>query len=89
MSVYTSIKDLPRTIGKTYFYETHNRNGKSGMIVTVSRVSDDSYGSIYTFDYKSAADGSTRYFFIASSNKPYPFPVLTEDKTWQRWTSIE
>ncbi len=85
MTVYNSIKDLPKTIGKSYHYENNN----SDMIVTVSRVSSDSYGSTYTFDYNSKSDGTTRYFFITSSNKPSSFPVLTKDKSWQRWTTIE
>ena len=86
MSVYTSIKDLPKTIGKKYLYENHNNER---IAVILSNVSSDIYGSTYTFDYKSARDGKTCYFFIASSNQPYPFPVLTEDKTWQKWTTIE
>jgi hypothetical protein len=85
MSIYNSIKDLPKIIGKTYRYQSQN----SDMIVTVSRISDDSYGSIYTFDYKSVTDGKICYFFIASSNEPSPFPILTQDKTWQKWTTIE
>ena len=88
MSVYTSIKDLPKTIGKNYLYENHNGERIS---VTVSNVSTYHDGSFYTFDYKSARDGSIRYFFIfaSSSNQPSPFPMLTEDKTWQKWTTIE
>jgi hypothetical protein len=86
MSVYTSIKDLPKDINKQYLYENHNGERIS---VTLSNVSTDSYGSIYTFDYKSARNGKNCYFFISSSNQPSPFPVLTEDKTWQKWTTIE
>lgn len=86
MAVYNSIYDLPKTLGKKYLFENHN---KERIEVILSNISSDKYGSTYTFDYKSACDGSIRYFFIASSNKPYPFPVLTEDKTWQKWTTIE
>jgi len=90
MTVYTSIKDLPKDINKSYFYENHNRNGEKGMIVTVSNVSTDHDGSFYTFDYKSKLDGSIRFFFIfaSNSNNSYPFPTLTEDKTWEKWTEI-
>jgi len=86
MAVYTSVKDL--TLGETYFYETHNRNNEFGMFVTLSNISTNSNGSIYTFDYKSKSDGKLSYFFISSSNKPNPFPSLTEDNTWQKWTEI-
>lgn len=88
MSIYTSIKDLPKTIGKTYFFETHNHNGEKGMIVRLSNISYDSYGSIYTFDYKSKANGKICYFFIASSNEPSSFLTLSDGKTWQKWTEI-